>query len=126
MIPNYELTNAANNGIPKLMITAIVIYKLPSTIDRADCQRHFEKITKNFRDVPGLIRKQFIWNESGDAGGVYLWENLAAARAFYSGPWLNGIIERYNAYPKITYFDTMAMTDNTTNEIKIFDEQKNK
>ena len=59
-------------------------------------------------------------------GDVYLWENLAAARAFYSGPWLNGIIERYNAYPKITYFDTMAMTDNTTNEIKIFDEQKNK
>ena len=105
------------------MITAIVTYKLPPTINRDDCARHFEKITKNFQDVPGLHRKQFIWNESGEAGGVYLWEDIASARAFYSGPWLNGIIERYGMYPEISYFDTMAITDNVTKKIDIYDKE---
>jgi hypothetical protein len=56
---------------------------------------HFRRIAPGFREVPGLIRKQFIYAEDGWAGGIYLWETREEAEAFYTGPWLDGIRERY-------------------------------
>jgi hypothetical protein len=58
------------------MITATVRYRLPPHIDYGACREHFHKIAPGFRDVPGLISKTFIWNESGWAGGVYQWERI--------------------------------------------------
>ena len=94
------------------MITAIVRYKLPAGIGKDDCLAHFHKIAPGFAEAAGLIRKQFIWNESGVAGGVYQWESLADAKAFYQGPWLDGILARYGAYPDIEYFTTFAIAEN--------------
>ncbi len=87
------------------MITAIVQYRLPP-IDLDACAAHFRKIAEGFRTVPGLVRKQFIYAEDGWAGGVYLWETRADADAFYSGPWLDGIRERYGMAPQIKFFET--------------------
>lgn len=70
---------------------------------------------------PGLRHKQFLWRENGDAVGVYLWESLEAARAFYTGPWLDGIRARYGGWPEITYFETVAMTDNVRGTIDFGD-----
>jgi len=86
------------------VITATVRYKLPPHIDHDACRAHFHKIAPGFRTVPGLIRKQFIYAEDGWAGGVYLWKSRADAEAFYSGPWLAGIRERYGMDPQIKYF----------------------
>jgi len=94
------------------MITAIVRYRLPASIDRDACRRHFESIARGFGEAKGLIRKQFIWSETGTAGGVYQWETIEDAKRFYQGPWLNGILERYGMYPEIEYFTTFAITDN--------------
>ena len=94
------------------MITAIVLYDLPKSIDREACRAHFQKIAPGFLDVPGLLRKQFIHSiDGGVAGGSYLWESLEAAKAFYNGPWLEGIIQRYGAPPRISYFETFAIAD---------------
>ena len=94
------------------MITAIVLYDLPSHIDRAACRAHFEAIAPDFLQVSGLVCKQFICDAEGrEAGGCYLWESRAAAEAFYSGAWMDGIISRYGAPPRIRYFDTFAMAD---------------
>jgi hypothetical protein len=94
------------------MITAIVRYRLPATIGREAARAHFAAIAPGFGEVPGLIRKQFIWSETGLAGGVYQWQDLAAAKRFYQGPWLDGILARYGTYPDIEYFETVAITDN--------------
>ena len=66
--------------------------------------------------MKGLIRKQFMWGENGIAGGVYQWESLADAKAFYQGPWLDGILARYGVYPEIEYFVTFAVTENPGGE----------
>jgi Putative mono-oxygenase ydhR len=95
------------------MITTIVQYRLPPSIGQAACAEHFCRIAPGFRDVPGLIRKQFIYAEDGWAGGVYLWQSRADAEAFYNGPWRQGIRERYGMDPEIRYFCTAAVTDNT-------------
>ena len=99
------------------MITAIVQYRLPPSIDLVACAEHFRKIAPGFQAVPGLIRKQFIFAEDGCAGGVYLWKTRADAEAFYSGPWLAGIRERYGMDPQIKYFETACVTDNSVEAV---------
>jgi hypothetical protein len=103
------------------MITAIVRYQLPASIGRDACREHFIKISKAFGDAEGLIRKQFIWSETGTAGGVYQWQTVEQAKRFYQGPWLDGILERYGVYPSIEYFTTFAITDNPGGRVTIPD-----
>ena len=103
------------------MITAIVQYRLPPSIDQADCVAHFHKIAPGFRNVPGLLRKQFIYADDGWAGGVYLWRSRADAERFYSGPWLDGIRERYGMDPEIRYFHTAAIIDNSAEAVLLPD-----
>lgn len=62
--------------------------------------------------MPGLIRKQFIWSETGTAGGVYQWTALEDAKRFYQGPWLDGISQRCGTYPEIEYLETLVVPDN--------------
>jgi hypothetical protein len=101
------------------MITAIVRYKLPVSIDHDDCLAHFAKIAPGFRSAKGLISKHFIWGEHGIAGGVYQWESLEEAQAFYSGPWREGIVERYGMEPQIEYFNVFAVTNNAEGTVKV-------
>jgi hypothetical protein len=94
------------------MITALVIYDMPKTISREQCLAHYRKIAPGFLEARGFIRKQFIYGIDGKiAGGAYMWATLDDAKAFYSGPWLDGIRERYGSEPKITYFETFAIAD---------------
>src|ERR1700756_1096301 len=103
------------------MITAIVQYRLPSSIDLKACAQHFRAIAPGFRTVPGLIRKQFIYAEDGWAGGVYLWQTRAAAEAFYTGPWLDGIRDRYGMDPQIKFFETACIADNAIGTVLLPD-----
>ena len=100
------------------MITATVRYKLPAHIDHDACLAHFCKIAPGFQQAKGLISKHFIWSESGWAGGVYQWQTLEDAKAFYSGPWLAGIVERYGMEPQIDYFNVFALTDNVRGTVE--------
>jgi hypothetical protein len=99
------------------MITAIVLYDLPPAIGLEECRVHFAKIAPDFLTIPGFLRKQFICDRDGKvAGGVYLWETLEAAERFYSGAWLDGIRARYGGEPRITYFETVALTDRASGQ----------
>jgi hypothetical protein len=102
-----------------VMITVIVNNPLPAHIGREQCKAHFEKIAPGFGAAKGLIGKHFIWNETGSAGGVYLWHSLDDAKAFYQGPWLAGILERYSSYPNIEYFETFAITENPGGKVTV-------
>ena len=104
------------------MITAIVRYTLPASIDHDACLAHFAKIAPGFREAKGLLSKHFIWNEGGTAGGVYQWQTLEDAKAFYSGPWLDGIVERYGMRPQIEFYEVFAVTDNTRGTVELFEE----
>jgi hypothetical protein len=67
--------------------------------------------------VKGLISKHFVWSESGWAGGVYQWERIEDAKAFYSGPWLDGIVQ-----PQIEFYEVFAVTDNASRKVELFKE----
>ena len=107
------------------MITAIVRYRLPPTINRTQCRALFEAIAPGFQTAPGLISKHFIWSESGIAGGVYQWHSKTDAEAFYGGPWRDGIVERYGMEPEIEFFDVFCITDNVAGSVTILDAADN-
>jgi hypothetical protein len=43
------------------------------------------------------------------------------SEAFYSGPWLAGIRERYGMDPQIKYFHTACVTDNLAEAVLLPD-----
>jgi hypothetical protein len=53
---------------------------------------------------------------------VYHWESIEDAKAFYSGPWLDGIVERYSMNPQIEFYEVFAVTDNLRGKIELFKE----
>jgi hypothetical protein len=104
------------------MITATVRYKLPSHIGYEACRAHFHTIAPGFQRVKGLISKHFIWSQSRWAGGVYQWDTVEDAKAFYAGPWLAGIVERYGMHPEIEFYEVFALTDNARGSVELFGE----
>jgi hypothetical protein len=74
--------------------------------------------------LPGRTgpERQAVHLRRGPLGrGVYLWQTRAAAGAFYTGPWLDGIRERYGMDPQIKYFETACITDNALEAILLPD-----
>jgi hypothetical protein len=99
------------------MITAIVLYDLPRSVGLEECRAHYATIASDFREIPGFLRKEFICAPDGTvAGGIYLWETQEAAERFYAGDWLVGIRARYGTEPRITYFETLALTDRASGQ----------
>jgi len=101
------------------MITAIVRFKLPPTVKAEDAAELFKGSAPKYRGLPGLVRKYYLYNESGVGGGVYLWESRAAAERVYTAEWQKMIADRYGAEPDIAYYETPVVVDNATDEIKV-------
>lgn len=101
------------------MITAIVRFKLPSSVTREQAAELFKGSAPKYRGLAGLVRKYYLFNEDGSAGGVYLWESREAAERVYTPEWRRMIADRYGAEPDIAYFHSPVIVDNTIDEIQV-------
>ena len=100
------------------MITALVQFKLPASVTRDKVAEAFKGSAPKYRDLPGLVRKYYLFNaETGMGGGAYLWKSREDAERTYTAEWKAMIRDRYGAEPVITYFDTPVVVDNATGEI---------
>jgi hypothetical protein len=102
------------------MITAIVQFKVPAGATREQVFENMQKAAPRFQRMPGLIRKNFLFDKArGIGGGVYTWESREAAEEVYAegGPWRTSIRTIYGVYPEIAIYETPVIIDNTTNEI---------
>ena len=95
------------------MITAIVRFEIPKDKTLEDIKAVFEGTAPKYRGLPGLVRKYYLFDPQGTAGGVYLWESREAAERLYTEEWRGMIAERYGAPPDIRYFDTPVIVDNS-------------
>ena len=66
----------------------------------------------------GLIRKDYLNGETG-TGGVYLWENRAAAEAWFTEERVAQLTERFGARPRLTWYDTHVTVDNLKDETRV-------
>lgn len=94
------------------MITAVVRFRLPQGTTRDDAKAMFEKSAPNYRGVPGLVRKYYLYGDDRTGGGVYLWDSREVAERFYSEAWRSTIAQRYGAQPEILFYETPVIVDN--------------
>ena len=94
------------------MITAIVRFPLPQSITRDNAKAMFEKSAPNYRGVPGLVRKYYLYGDDQTGGGVYLWKSREAAERFYSDAWKDMIAQRFGTQPQILLFETPVIVEN--------------
>lgn len=101
------------------MITAIVRFKLPRNVKLSDATELFKGSVPKYQNLPGLIRKYYLFDETGAGGGVYLWESRAAAERVYTKEWRKMIADRYGAEPDITFYETPVIVDNASNGVSV-------
>jgi hypothetical protein len=94
------------------MITAIVRFPLPSGTTLEDAKSMFEKSAPNYKAVPGLVRKYYLFGADRTGGGVYLWDSRDAADRQYSPAWKSMIEQKFGTAPEITFYDTPVIVDN--------------
>lgn len=100
------------------MITTIVQFTLHTPISRQGLHQFFAEIAPAYRDVPGLIRKQFLLSDDGTvAGGAYLWQSREDALRFYSDSFKQQIYTHFGSEPTITHFESPVIVDNEAGRI---------
>lgn len=102
------------------MITAVVTAKYPKGLTREVYLERTKAIAGRFQNIPGLIRKQFLFDEkTGTAGGVYLWESREQAETCYKGVWRENFVKSMGTEPNIAFFESLVVVDNAVHEIKV-------
>jgi hypothetical protein len=102
------------------MITAIVTAKLPQGLTHEQWLENTKKIAARFQTIPGLIRKQFLFDGTrGIGGGVYLWASREAADTCYRGVWRDNFRSLFGVEPDIQFFDSPVVVDNEQHDIKV-------
>jgi hypothetical protein len=95
------------------MITVITRFAVPTTINASQMRAGFTEAAPAFRNVPGLIRKQFLLSADGrTAGGVYLWEEEEAARSFMLQRVAPMIREKFRVEPTIEFYHSPVLIEN--------------
>ena len=95
------------------MITVITRFAVPTTLNANQMQAAFTQAAPAFRNVPGLIRKQFLLSADGQtAGGVYLWKEEEAARSFMQQRVAPMIREKFQVEPTIEFYQSPVLVEN--------------
>jgi hypothetical protein len=95
------------------MISVITRFQLPAGVTPEQIGAAFEEAAPRFRNVPGLVRKQFLCSpDCRTAGGVYLWNDEPAARAFMNERVAPMIREKFHVEPTIEFYDSPVIVEN--------------
>jgi hypothetical protein len=95
------------------LITVITRFQLPAGLTADQIRAGFDEVAPRFRNVPGLVRKQFLRSKDcRTAGGVYLWNDGNAARAFMTERVAPMIREKFHVEPSIEFYDSPVIVEN--------------
>lgn len=102
------------------MITEIVSFKIPQGMSRAQVLKDAKTTIERWWKFPGLVRKVYLLDGDDGVMGIYLWENLGAAKKGHDAAWLDRAETKWGNRPQIRYFDTTMVLDNRHGEILEF------
>jgi len=102
------------------MHTAVVTIPLPAALTAEQYAAYTAEIAARFQGVPGLVRKNFLFNrETGLGGGVYTWQDRAEGERFYAGAWRDNIVAKFGVAPKIEWYYSPTIVDNESGKITV-------
>ncbi len=86
-------------------VATLVEVPIPAGVTRERLLAGFRAAVPEYQRVSGLLRKHFTFNDT-HFGGVYLWADEAAARAWLNEAWFARVLQTYGAGARIEWFDT--------------------
>ena len=91
------------------MIAASILFTLPLTTDWSALKEIAKDRAKNlYQGLPGLKTKAFVLNqETGEYGGLYVWESKEALDTFLSSSTFQSSKEKFGQ-PSIKIFDLVS------------------
>ena len=113
LVPLTETHSLPINRPMDNLITVVTRFQLPAGVTAEQIRAAFEEAAPKFRNVPGLVRKQFLRSKDcRTAGGVYLWNDERAARAFMNERVAPMIREKFHVDPTIEFYDSPVIVEN--------------
>ena len=115
LVPFTECDSCVIDGrMNKNLITVVTRFPLPAGVSAEEIRAGFEQLVPTFRNVPGLVRKQFLRSKDcRTIGGVYLWNDEPAARAFMNERVAPMIREKFHVDPTMEFFDSPVIVENS-------------
>jgi hypothetical protein len=87
-------------------------FKLPAGTGKDELVRTINATAHTYQGVPGLIRKYYgIAPDGASIVGIYLWQNVAAANAFYTPQWRSMVEQRWGAPPQRQDWDVPMVVE---------------
>ena len=91
------------------MHTVMWTFKVPAGTSKAQLIETFNATAHTYEGIPGLIRKYYgIAPDGGSLVGIYLWESVTAANAFYTSDWVAMVTKRW-AGPSLAILPLMSL-----------------
>jgi len=101
---------AACSSVPQTAPVAVLVeIDRPAEASDQILKAGFEASLPTYRQIDGLERKYFVHSDAV-FGGLYLWENRAAADAFFDSSWQDRIVTTYGQSASLTFFDAPVET----------------
>jgi hypothetical protein len=83
------------------LITVVTRFPLPAGNTASQIRTAFDEVAPKFRNMPGLVRKQFLSaKDCRTAGGVYLWNDERGTRAFMNERVVPMIRDKFQVEPQ--------------------------
>ena len=86
-------------------VATLVQIPIPEGVSRDLILNGFAGAEATYRKVGGLLRKHFIIGERGTFGGVYLWDSMASAEAWFNEQWRQRATDTYCTAPSVEWFE---------------------
>jgi len=86
-------------------VATLVQIPIPSGVSNDLVRDGFAGAEETYRNVRGLLRKNFIIGEEGTFGGVYLWDSLASAEEWLDDRWRQRVTDTYGTPPTVEWFE---------------------
>ena len=95
------------------MIGVFVSFTFPDALDASKLRALAQQARPRFEAMPGLRAKAFTLDEAQrQAVNFYIWDDEAAARAFFTPELAGRIAELYGAAPTISFVEIAEFVDN--------------
>ena len=99
------------------MIIVLVTFPISSELDAASLKDKFLETAPIYREVPGLLRKNYIVDvEKHRAGGVYCFDTMETAKNWFDEQRIEWITQRYSK-PDLQFFENPVLVDNDKGQI---------
>ena len=94
------------------MHTVMWTFKVPAGAAKSELVDTIKATAHNYEGIPGLIRKYYgITPDGASLVGIYLWQNRAAADAFYTPEWVATVTKRWAGPPQRQDWETPMVVE---------------